>query len=213
MNFFSPDSKFAQVMTAVGEMMLLNVCWLVASLPLVTMGTANIAMYTLMGRRLRGEGSGTIIPFFKAWLSNLKPGVLFWIPQVLITCSLGTIFFLPLPTFPKLVAGILLALVTLVFSIIYPQVARFRNRWFAYLRNGLILLISKFGWVLLNMLLLLLPVILFLLAPVDFLRFGFIWMLFGFSLLFYLSAKIMQNVLQPLEFLSESRKPSVTITY
>lgn len=213
MNFFSPDSKFAQVMTAVGEMMLLNVCWLVASLPLVTMGAANIAMYTLMGRRLRGEGSGTIIPFFKAWLSNLKPGVLFWIPQVLITCSLGAIFFLPLPAFLKLVAGILLALVTLVFSIIYPQVARFRNRWFAYLRNGLILLISKFGWVLLNMLLLLLPVILFLLAPVDFLRFGFIWMLFGFSLLFYLSAKIMQNVLQPLESLSESRKPSVTITY
>lgn len=213
MNFFSPDSKFAQVMTAVGEMMLLNVCWLVASLPLITIGAANIAMYTLMGRRLRGEGSGTIIPFFKAWLSNLKPGVLFWIPQVLITCSLGAIFFLPLPTFLKLVAGILLALVTLVFSIIYPQVARFRNRWFAYLRNGLILLISKFGWVLLNMLLLLLPVILFLLAPVDFLRFGFIWMLFGFSLLFYLSAKIMQNVLQPLESLSESRKPSVTITY
>ena len=213
MNFFSPDSKFAQVMTAVGEMMLLNICWIISSLPLVTMGAANIAMYTVMGRRLRGEGAGTIVPFFRAWRSNLKLGVLFWIPQVLITCSLGSIFFLPLPTFLKVVAGILLTLVTLVFSIIYPQIARFRNRWFAYLRNGLILTISKFGWALLNVLLLLLPVILFLLAPVDFLRFGFIWMLFGFSLLFYLSAKILQNVLQPLETLSETRKPSVTITY
>lgn len=213
MNFFSPDSKFAQVMTAVGEMMLLNVCWILASLPLVTVGAANIAMYTVMGRRLRGEGAGTVIPFFKAWLSNLKPGILFWIPQVLVSCSLGSIFFLPLPVFLKVVAGILLALVTLVFSIIYPQIARYRNRWFAYLRNALILLISKFGWAVPNCLLLLLPILLFLLMPVDFLRFGFIWILFGFSALFYLSARIMRKVLQPLEELSESRKPAVTITY
>ena len=212
MNFLSPDSKFAQVMTTVGEMMLLNLCFLLGSLPLVTVGASNIAMYTVMGRRLRGEGSGTIIPFFQAWRSNLKPGILFWMSQVLITCSLGSIFFLPLPTFLKVVAGILLILVMLVFSLLYPQIARFRNRWFAYLRNGLILLVTKFGWTLLNCLVLLSPVLVFLLVPMEFLQWGFIWLLFGFSLLFYLSARILQKVLQPLEELSES-KPSVKITY
>lgn len=206
MKFFSPDSKFAQIMTAVGEMMLLNACWILASLPLVTMGAANIAIYTVLGRRLRGEGAGTIVPFFKAWLSNLKMGILFWIPQVVVTCSLGSILFLPLPTFLKVIAGILLVLVTLVFSIIYPQIARFRNRWFAYLKNALILLISKFGWAVLNCLLLLSPAIVFLLAPVEFLRWGFIWILFGCSGLFYLSARIIRKVLLPLEDLSAERK-------
>lgn len=206
MKFFSPDSKFTQLMTAFGEMMLLNACWILASMPLVTVGAANIAMYTVMGRRLRKEGSGTVIPFFKAWWHNLKFGVMFWVVQVLISCSLGLTLFLPLPVFFKVIAGLLLVFVTLIFSILYPQAARFRNRWFAYLRNALILLITKFGWVALNLLLFLAPFGLFLVAPTEFLRLGFIWILFGFSLLFFLSARIMQKVLSPLEELSARKR-------
>lgn len=205
MKFFSPDSKFAQVMTSFGEMMLLNVCWILASLPLVTLGAANTAMYTVMGRRLREEDSGTIVPFFKAWWSNLKMSTLFWVAQVLVSFSLALTLFLPLPGFLKVIAVILLILVTLLFSTVYPQIARFRNRWFSYLRDTVILLILMPGWVLLNLALFLLPVGLFLAAPMEFLQFGFIWILFGFSGLFFLSAEIMQKILQPLEDIS-SRK-------
>lgn len=206
MKFFSPDSKFAQVMTSVGEMMLLNLCFLLASLPLITIGAANAAMYTVMGRLLRKEGSGTLVPFFKAWWGNLKMGTLFWLPQVFVTLSMGLTFFLPLPQAFKVLAGVLLVLVTLLFSLIYPQIARFRNRWFPYLRNAVILLVLRLKWVVLNLLLILSPVILFLLAPVEFLRFGFVWILFGFSGLFYVSAKLMRKILEPLETLSETQK-------
>jgi len=202
MNFFSPDSKFTQLMTSLGEMMLLNLCWIIGSLPLVTIGAANAAMYTVMGRRLRQEGSGTVVPFFKAWWNNLKAGTFFWVIQVFVSASLAMIFLLPLPGLLKVVAALLLVLVTLVFSVIYPQIARFRNRWFAYLRNAVILLVLSLGWVVLNCLLLLSPVIAFLLVPVEFLQFGFIWLLFGFSGLFYLSAKLMQKILLPLEEIS-----------
>lgn len=204
MNFFSPDSKFSRMMTAFGELILLNICWIAASLPLVTVGAANAAMYSVMGSRLREEGSGTIVPFFKAWWRDLKTGSLFWIAQVLVTFSLSLILFLALPLFLKVTAVILLVLVTLLFSIIYPQVARFRNRWFAYLRNAVILLILWPGQVLLNLALFLAPVGLFLLVPMEFLQFGFIWILFGFSGLFRLSANMMQKVLQPLEELSSA---------
>ena len=199
MQFFSPNSKFAKVMTDLGEMMILNICWILACLPLLTVGAANVAIYTMMGRRLRDEGSGTIVPFFKAWWSNLKMGSLFWTAQVFVTISLSLIFFLPLPGFLKVVAAVLLALVTLLFSIIYPQIARFRNRWFAILKNAVILLVLRLKWVLLDALVLLVPVIFFLLAPMEFLQFGFIWILFGFSGLFYLSARLTQKILEPME--------------
>ena len=212
MKFISPDSKFAQVMTAVGEMMLLNFCWILFSLPLVTMGAASIAMYTVLGRRLRGEGAGTVVPFFKAWRSNLKQGILFWVVQVFMTCSLVLMLQIPVPVFMKAVAAVLLVLATLVFSIIYPQIARYRNRWFAYLRNALILLIAKPGRVLLNLLVFLSPAGFFLLAPEVFLQWGFIWILFGFSCLFYLSACIVRKILLPLEELSGDG-PTVKITY
>ena len=206
MRFFSPDSKFFQFMTAVAEMMLLNVCWIIASLPLITMGAANIAMYTIIGRWLRQESSGTVTPFFQAWWRNLKQGILFWVVQLFVTCSLGMILFLPLPTALKVIAVIFLILVTLTFSTIYPQIARFRNRRFAYLRNAVFLLALKPGRVLLNSVVLLLPVILFLLVPVETLRFGFVWILFGFSILFYLSARIMQKVFLPLEEISAKKR-------
>ena len=206
MKLYSIDSKFYQVMMPVGEMMLLNFCWIIGCLPLVTIGAANAAMYTVMGRRIRGEGSGTIVPFFRAWWSNLKLGSLFWLVQAFMTGSLGMIFFLPMPAALKIAAGILLALVTLVFSLIYPQLARYRNRWFPYVRNAIILLVLRLKWVLLNLLVILLSAILFLLAPVDFLQFGFLWIVIGVSLVFYLSARVMQKVLEPLEKLAEQRR-------
>ena len=202
MKFFSIDSKFYQIMMPIGEMMILNICFLLGCLPLVTIGAANTAMYTVMLRRLRGEGSGTIVPFFKAWWSNLKQGTLFWLVQAFMTASLSLTFFLPLHVAFKVIAGIVLTLVTLVFSIIYPQIARYRNRSFVYLRNAVILLVLRLKWVAQNFLVILSPLLLFLLVPVEFLRFGFVWILFGFSALFYLSAKVMQQVLQPLEELS-----------
>lgn len=202
MQLLSPDSKFAQVMTSVGEMMLLNICWILASLPLFTIGAANAAMYTVLGRRLRSEGSGTVVPFFKAFRKNLKMGTLFWVAQAFISVSLTMILVLPLPKLLKGIAAVLLVLVTAVLGLIYPQIARFRNRWFSYLRNGVILLVLKFGWVMLNLLLILLPVLVFLLMPVEFLRWSVLWLLFGFSALFYLSAKLMVKILQPLEALA-----------
>ncbi|MBO4938352.1 MAG: YesL family protein [Oscillospiraceae bacterium] len=206
MNFFSPDSKFTKVMTSFGEMMLLNLCWIVASLPIVTIGASNTAMYTVMGRRHRNEGSGTIRPFFKAWWHNLKTSTLFWLVQIFMSFSLGLSLFLTLPLLFKIIAAILLVLVTLVFSLIYPQIARFRNGWFAYLRNAVILLVLRLGWVVLNFLLILSPVILFLLIPYEFLQFGFIWILFGFSVVFHFSADMMQKILKPLEELSDKKK-------
>ena len=206
MKFLSLDSKFTQIMTSVGEMMLLNACWIIGCLPLITIRASNAALYTVLLRRLRGEGSGTIVPFFKAWWENLKMGTLFWVAQVFITGSLGLILFLTLPVFLKVIAVILLILVSLVFSVIYPQLARFRNRWFAYVRNSLILMITRFRWVLLNLALFLSPVLLFLLVPVEFLQFGFVWILIGFSVLFFLSSEIMQKVLQPMEEMAAERK-------
>ena len=199
MNFFNPNSKFFQIMTSFGEMMILNLCWIIGSLPLITIGASSAAMYTVMGRRLRGEGAGTIAPFFRAWWSNLKNATLFWLAQVFVTVSMGMMFFLPFHLALKILAGILLLLVNLVMGTIYPQIARFRNRPFAYLRNAIILTVLKLGRVLLNLLLFLSPVGFFLLMPVEFLQLGFIWILFGFSLLFFLSAEIMQNILAPLE--------------
>ena len=205
MQFFNPNSRFFQLMTSFGEMMILNICWIIGSLPLVTIGAANTAMYTVMGRRLRDEGSGTVGPFFKAWWSNLKISTLFWVAQVFITASMGMTLFMRLPLVLKVMAGIVLLIASMTLSTIYPQIARFRNRPFAYLRNSVILDVLKLGRVFLNLLLWLSPLGFFLLMPYEFLHLGFIWIFFGISALFCFSAQIMQNILAPLEEVANNR--------
>ena len=116
MQFFNPNSRFFQLMTSFGEMMILNICWIIGSLPLVTIGAANTAMYTVMGRRLRDEGSGTVGPFFKAWWSNLKISTLFWVAQVFITASMGMTLFMRLPLVLKVMAGIVLLIASMTLS-------------------------------------------------------------------------------------------------
>lgn len=199
MQLFRPDSKWMEALNAFGEMMLLNLCWIIGSLPLVTIGAASTAMYAVMGQRLRGEGSGIFAAFFHAWWRDLLPATAFWLVQILVSASLASSFFLPLPTFFKILSGFFLVLVSLIYPLLYAQLARFRNRWFSYLKNTVILLITKPGWALLNLLIFLAPGIFFLLFPVDFLQYSFIWILFGFSALFYGSAVIMRRILQPLE--------------
>jgi hypothetical protein len=125
MKFFSLDSKFYRVMMSVGEMMILNFCWVIACLPLITVGAANTAMYTVMGRRLRDEGSGTVVPFFKALWKNLKKSTLFWVAQAFVTVSLSLFFFLPLPLFLKVAAGVLLVLVHWWFQLFIPRLPGF----------------------------------------------------------------------------------------
>lgn len=199
MSVFDIDSKPMQTLNSIGEMMILNVCWLIGSLPIVTIGASCTAMYTVMGRRLRHEGSGTAGPFFRAWLENLRSSTGFWILQALCSVSLVLMFLLSAQSVVRGVLVTLLVLINLVFSLTYPQIARYENRWFSYLRNAVILFLPKLGWIVLNLLVLLAPVLLFLAAPVTFVQYSILWLLFGFSAQFYLSAKLQQRILLPLE--------------
>lgn len=208
MKLFNPDSPVAQRLSALADMMLLNLCWLAASLPLVTIGASCTAMYAVLGRRMRGEG-GTVIPaFFHALRENWKTATRFWLTQAVATGALAIILLTAIRRFELwgIAAGLLiwtstalLIVLTVVCSLIYPQIARFENSWQGYVRNALILAAVKAGWSAANLCLFALPVWLLVSMPGLFLRTGFIWPLVGMSALFWCSARLMRHVLAPLE--------------
>lgn len=49
--FFDPDSKPMQVLGAFADMIVLNVCFLIGCLPVVTVGASMSALYAAMLRR------------------------------------------------------------------------------------------------------------------------------------------------------------------
>ena len=65
--FFSLDSKFMQAMSRVADLIILNVIYLVTCLPVVTIGAAGTAMYTVCFR-LGTDREGSLVKgYFRAF--------------------------------------------------------------------------------------------------------------------------------------------------
>ena len=66
-SFFDPNGAFARGMERVWSLIVLNVLWLVCSLPVVTMGASCAALYQGLGKLIAGEDGHVARQFFRAW--------------------------------------------------------------------------------------------------------------------------------------------------
>ena len=206
--FFDPDSKPMQVLGAFADMIVLNVCFLLGCLPVVTVGVSMSALYAAMLRRQRGEGSSVFAAFWKDWKQNLRPGNACWLMQLALSTFLAFDLWFSI-RFSKSASGLLgvvewisvigLLAVTLLGSLVYPQIARFENRVRQYWKNAALLLAAYPLRAILNLLIFLPPIILFVFWRGLFLRIGFVFPLFAFSLMTYLSAKVLRRPLREME--------------
>ena len=77
--FFSLDSKFMQVMSRVADLIILNVIYLVTCLPVVTIGAASTALYTVCFR-LGTDREGSLVKgYFRAFRDEFRQATLIWL--------------------------------------------------------------------------------------------------------------------------------------
>ena len=72
MRFFSYDSKFGQVMVALTYGTVLNLLWVVCSLPVFTIGASTTALYYAALKMAKGEESYPARMFFRAFKENFR---------------------------------------------------------------------------------------------------------------------------------------------
>lgn len=77
---FDAESPLMNGLGKIFDCMLLSLCWISASLPIVTMGAACGALYRTVYRCLRKDDGGPLKMFWTTWKANLKPGILTWLP-------------------------------------------------------------------------------------------------------------------------------------
>ena len=87
MNILKPDSPVMDFISTIADLIILNLLFIICSIPIVTFGAAYSAKYYVAMKKVRGEDSGTIKPFFKAFKRNFKQSTLVWI-IMLITISI-----------------------------------------------------------------------------------------------------------------------------
>ena len=88
-SFFDPNGAFARGMERVWSLIVLNVLWLVCSLPVVTLGASCAALYQVLGKVIDGEDGHVARRFFRAWGENWKKATPVWLILLAVAVLCG----------------------------------------------------------------------------------------------------------------------------
>ena len=86
---FGPEGKIFQFMSKIGDLLILNVLWIIGCLPVVTIVTSTASLYHCCIKCVRRDRSGVGKEFWRAYKMNLKQGIF-------VTLILAALVFLAL---------------------------------------------------------------------------------------------------------------------
>lgn len=90
---FSADGKLAQVLGKAADLVILNLLWIVCSIPVVTAGAAATAFYTVALKMIRNEESYVLRSFFGAFRENFKQSFIVTLILLAVAAVLGCDFY------------------------------------------------------------------------------------------------------------------------
>ena len=79
MALFNINSSFFKFINKLLDVLLLNLLWILCSLPVVTIGAATCAAFSVTLKMVDDEEGYIVKPFFKYFKQNFKQGTLMWI--------------------------------------------------------------------------------------------------------------------------------------
>ncbi len=197
--------KFYRIMDTFGDMFFLNVAFVVTCIPLITIGAAFTALYTMTLRMVRRE-EGKILPgYFKAFKKNFIPATKAWI-VVLLYLWMIYVEYAYMPVVDEgtykillLAIGIELLLLSFTLPLLFPVIARYENTTFNYFKNSLILALQRPSvWLRVYITWLGLAVITFINPKILYYAW-YVWVFILCSLLAYSSSLIIRKYFDELE--------------
>lgn len=203
MKFFNIDSPVMQFLSRVTDIIILNILFIICSLPIVTVGASMTALYSVTLKMVKNEESYIFRSFFIAFKNNFMHSTVTW----MILLAAGIVVWLDYQTlgiaggsFSRVFSVVLTPIcVILLFTSIYifPFIARFENTIRNSLKNALFISIARLPYTVLLLLLLALAA-----AFTYFINFQIVvlvWFLIGFSGLAYLNSFLLRLAFRKFE--------------
>ncbi len=140
MKLFSVDGPVYRFFSRLWDVIVLNILWVVFSLPVVTMGAATLAVYTVTLKMVDETEGYVARQFLKGFKANLKQGI----PLGLMALFCAYVVYLDSELF-RVTEGILFlsfgilaaALFGAAFLYAFPLSARYENTLMGNLKNSL----------------------------------------------------------------------------
>ena len=200
-NLWRYDSPFMRIMTSVTNLVILNVLWIICSLPIVTMGAATTAMYSVLFAYRRKETDAVLKPFFTAFKKSFVQSTICWIVLLALGIVLGydallLIYGAEVQLF-LCVPVVILGIIELIIGIyIFPQIAMFDNKLNFMIKNSFLLFALNPIFSIAVMILALLPWILLLFFPQIFWLSLLLWTLIGVALCASINSFLLKKIFE-----------------
>lgn len=200
MNIFKIDSPIFNGLSRICDFLLLNLLWVLCSIPIITIGVSTTALYYCMMKINRERDSGIIKMFFKSFRQNFKQGCILTI--IFLFCGISLYVDIQAcktigGALENIITVILLVLVVIwgvMISYSFPLLAQFDNTIKNTLKNSLILAISNIKKTVPIFILNAVPVVMFFGLPYVFAFCLPLLLTFGVALIAFINSKILISV-------------------
>lgn len=145
---FSMDNSFMRALARITDIIILNVLFLVCSIPLVTFGASLAALYSMTLKMVRNEEPYIIRGFFEAFQKNFRQGTLFGLLSVAAAGVIAADLFIlggQRGSVAELMRTLCIAVgivLSIIFLYVFPITARFEMKAKAILKNALLISIA-----------------------------------------------------------------------
>lgn len=199
-NFFSSESRLSRILSFTGDLMLLNLLFLLFSLPVFTVGASATALYTVALKMEKKEEPSVRKVFVAAFKENFLKATVLWL--VLLAAgflvwtgwSILMTYIHAFPFFVFLIYGLIGFFVLMTAGWVFAVQAKFENTVFRTIKNAFILgMTNPLKSIIITVATCLIPAV-FLFFTYWFILFGILWILLGFSVIAVFNCRIFNRV-------------------
>ena len=199
-NFFNLESPTMVKASKVGNLIVLNILWLVCCLPIVTIGPSTVAMNYVIFQYHTERSDEVFRPFFKSFRRDFWQGVLLGVP---VTILFGLMIFNGLYIYS--IDGISHLWIPFVIMVLilgalmtygFPLIARYNLTMGNLINNSIVFFIQNLKISVSAMLLHYLPAILILFVPDVFVKISFLYILIGGSTIAYVNDRALLRIFE-----------------
>ena len=197
---FDTDNFLMRFCEKVLDIVTVNLLFVVSCLPIVTIGVAKISLYQTIFEVKRSRRIPVFKIYIRAFKQNLKLGFQLGLLELgifLISVVDLSLFWSQTGVAFQLIKAIslgILIFLTLVMLASYPIAARYELTWKEVLQKGLLLVSFNFVWFFLMLAIILLIIMLLYLSGFTLVLGGSAFLLFGFGLLAFCQAGLMEKL-------------------
>ena len=205
MNFNWIDNPIMRGMGRLADFIILNLLWVICSIPIITIGASTTALYTVMLKLVKNEEGYIAKGFLKAFKENFKQSTIMWIIFLLISIVF-VVDFASIKLMSDKIGGILQilflfmgALLTAWMVYAFALQARFVNTVKNTLKNAMILVFARLPFTVLIIILTIGPVLATFLTVQTLVIGIMVWFFAGVSLVAWLNSCLLRFVFKKLE--------------